>query len=197
MKETRERAGQRCKTKRRVEQGRNNIGEKARGSTHIIILILHRSTSSSSILILSSLLSLTPLLPLPDVLEELHTVSLDSLGLLHHIRVPKLPDQPLEDVSHFPLEVVLVVVGPSEEGWDESVEVRVDVRGREGNDDDLDESERGLDDLSVVGGDEDDESGDKVVDHGRGDGVCKRGRRERSQKRKRRKDAFEERETHP
>lgn len=112
------------KTRRTRKEERR---EKARGSTHIIILILHRSTSSSSILILSSLLSLTPLLPLPDVLEELHTVSLDSLGLLHHIRVPKLPDQPLEDVSHFPLEVVLVVVGPSEEGWDESVEVRVDV----------------------------------------------------------------------
>jgi len=81
--------------------------------------------------------------------------------------------------------VVLVVVGPSKEGRDQSVEVRVDVGGRESDDDDLDESERGLDDLSVVGGDEDDEGGDEVVDHGGGDGVCE-GEKQEGQRREER-----------
>jgi hypothetical protein len=137
--------------------------------THVVVR--HLSSTLSSIL-LGSLLPLASLLPLPNVLQELDTVSLNALSLLRDILIPELPDEPLEDMADLALEMVLVVVRPAEESRDKSGKVRSNIGGGEGDDDDFDETEGRLDDLSVVGGDEDGEGGDEVVDHRARNGVC-------------------------
>ena len=141
-------------------------GDKGKRKTNLSIFHVLVTVLISSI---SSLLLLTPHLPLADVRDQL-------LVLLRHVLVnlvdTELPDETFEDVSDLDLEVVRVLVRPVDEGGDESRERGLDERGGEGDDGDLDVSYGGSNDFSVRRREEHDEGGEELGEGLVGDRGC-------------------------
>ena len=128
------------------------IGPHARARTHRILLLRTRS-----------LLTLRPILPPLDVLQHLPLSTLTRVP--DDLFVSELPDDPLENVYRLLLEVVLMIVHPSEQSRYERGKMGRDCIRWEGDDCDLDKAQSGLYDLAILRAHEDGDRGDELGYH--------------------------------